>query len=337
MSTKIPKACEPCRLRKKRCSGSHPCQRPECQDSPQDCVYRLKTRTRKSLKRPGASISNTSAKESSLTTWSDHQDGDKDTEQGAQHEVYHSVTETHLSPKSTDSSQLFYGPSSNFAFLQQLHRSGLSISRVGQPARGESRSGLDTFLQRSIFFGTPPRISPESIRSSNIQLATVSYGQAKDFLEAFKVISHFRLPFYTTEELDGLLESLYNSRTAQTIPPQTKAVFLITLAIGALLTPHTELAETLMTQAKREGVIFDDAVTLQMVQLAILFADYQVNMGRPNSAYLHLGVACRKAFALGLIKAPSTGSRTIAPQKHQATLWSLYFYETLVQTAIPPC
>lgn len=96
------------------------------------------------------------------------------------------------------------------------------------------------------------------------------------------------------------MESLYNSQDVRNIPPQTKASFLAILGIGALATPQTDFAETLFTEARREAVILDDAVTLKTIQLSLLFADYQINMGRPNSTYLHLSVACRKAFALGL-------------------------------------
>ncbi|KAF4343796.1 C6 zinc finger domain protein [Fusarium beomiforme] len=131
------------------------------------------------------------------------------------------------------------------------------------------------------------------------------------------------------DELDTLLDNLYDQRDSETIPPQTKASLLVILALGALSTPETDLAESLFTEAKREAVILDDAVTLKTLQLSILFADYQVNMGRPNSTYLHLGVACRKAFALGLnIGALSSTLDGLTLQKHEATIWSLYFHET---------
>ncbi|CVL12539.1 uncharacterized protein FPRN_15167 [Fusarium proliferatum] len=152
---------------------------------------------------------------------------------------------------------------------------------------------------------------------------------AQDFLQGFKITSHYRLPFYTIEELDSLLQMTYDSRYAQNIPPQTEASLLAILAIGALSTPQTDLAETLFTEARREGVILEDAVTLQTLRLSLLFADYQVNIGRPTSTYMHLGMACRKALALGLhIDALSTRLDSLTLQKHQTTIWSLYFYET---------
>ncbi|KAG4259324.1 hypothetical protein FPRO03_13000 [Fusarium proliferatum] len=340
MSTKIAKACEPCRLRKKQCDGGHPCRHPECQNSPHICVYRTKTRHRRTkrdisapvsqLPPPGSdlSVGALSANASPATQWPGHLSAEE-SEQAVQHEVYHSVTETHLSPTPTDSSQLFYGPSSYFAFLQQIHRGILHTTDHGKHEGNKTQSGVDTFMQRSIFFGTPPRISPEAIRSESIQLSTISRETAQDFLQGFKTTSHYRLPFYTIEELDSLLQMKYDPRRTHNIPPQTNATFLAILAIGALSTPQTDLAETLFTEARREAVILEDAVTLQILQLSLLFADYQVNIGRPTATYMHLGMAYRKALALGLhIGALSTRLDSLTLQKHQTTLWSLYFYET---------
>ncbi|KAI4599596.1 hypothetical protein KJ359_001693 [Pestalotiopsis sp. 9143b] len=65
-----------------------------------------------------------------------------------------------------------------------------------------------------------------------------------------------------------------------------------------------------------------------MIQLSLLLAEYQLSMGRPNSAYLHLGVAWRKAFALGLHTATTcalTGGNEC--QARLTTLCCLEFYE----------
>ncbi|XEV04744.1 hypothetical protein FSHL1_010031 [Fusarium sambucinum] len=309
MSTKIPKACEPCRLRKKRCNGTHPCNHPDCQNAPSTCVFRVKTRNRRSKRDVNNPVpqqpflgSGDPVDRTSPASWHSRQSAESGPDPGVQHEVYHSVTETHLSPTSTDSSQLFYGPSSYFAFLQQIHRGVLPVITHGYSEDSEARSGLDTFMQRSIFFGTPSRINPEALRSESVQLAPVSKEMAHEFLELFKATSYHRLTFYTISELDGLLESLYNSQSVRNIPPQTKASFLAMLAIGALATPQTDLAETLFMEARREAVILDDAVTLKTLQLSLLFADYQINMGRPNSTYLHLGVACWTTSLFIIIK-----------------------------------
>lgn len=366
---KISKACEPCRARKIRCNGSRPaCQ--NCHADPSLCVYRAKARIRKSLKNPdriNATLARRDAGPSDLSqpaAGAEYNaagdrgilsgDGDEGVgspasdghvmagtssekplaSQRCQSDPIHidgGVTETHLAPTNFDSSQLFYGPSSNFAFLQQVHRGILSKVSHPQPQygrhRGRDRSGLDTFMQRSIFFGTPSRVDIEAIRSSRVQLQQISFDRAKEFLENFKVSSYSRMGFYSIPELDDLLRQLYHGDDL--IPPQTKACFLAMLAIGALWSEHTDLAETLYIQAKREAVVFDDAVTLQMLQFSLLMSDYQINMGRPNSTYLHLGVACRKAYALGLHKdGPSHRNGEGSLAKHRHTLWLLYFYET---------
>ncbi|KAK8057429.1 hypothetical protein PG996_011366 [Apiospora saccharicola] len=366
---KISKACEPCRARKIRCNGSRPaCQ--NCHADPSLCVYRAKARIRKSLKNPdrinatlarrdaGPNDLNQPAAKTEYGGASDRGipsgDGDEGVgspasdghvmtgtssekplaQQRCQSDPIHidnGVTETHLAPTNFDSSQLFYGPSSNFAFLQQVHRGILSKVSHSQPQygrhRGRDRSGLDTFMQRSLFFGTPSRVDIEAIRSPRVQLQQISFDRAKEFLENFKVSSYSRMAFYSIPELDDLLRQLYHADDL--IPPQTKACFLAMLAIGALWSEHTDLAETLYIQAKREAVVFDDAVTLQMLQFSLLMSDYQINMGRPNSTYLHLGVACRKAFALGLHKdGPSLRNGEGILAKHRNTLWLLYFYET---------
>lgn len=217
MTTKISKACEPCRLRKKRCNGSNPCSHPDCQDSPTTCVYRNKTRNRRSKRNtsnPASQLpflgSGHSVDGSSPVSWHSRQITEAVPDPGVQHEVYHSVTETHLSPTSTDSSQLFYGPSSYFAFLQQIHRGVLPVINHGQSEGSEARSGLNTFMQRSIFFGTPSRISPEALRSKSVQLAPISSEIAYKFLRLFKTTSYYRLLFYIFSKLNSLLESLYN-------------------------------------------------------------------------------------------------------------------------------
>ncbi|CVL12538.1 uncharacterized protein FPRN_15168 [Fusarium proliferatum] len=159
MSTKIAKACDPCRLRKKRCDGGHPCHHPECQNLPHICVYRTKTRhrrTKRDISAPvsqlpppgsGLSVGALSANAGPATQWPDHL-GAEESQQAVQHEVYYSITETHLSPTPTDSSQLFYGPSSYFAFLQQIHRGILPTTDHGRHERNKTQSGLDTFMQR---------------------------------------------------------------------------------------------------------------------------------------------------------------------------------------------
>ncbi|KAI8307155.1 Lactose regulatory protein LAC9 [Colletotrichum sp. SAR11_59] len=152
--------------------------------------------------------------------------------------------------------------------------------------------------------------------------------QARDFMQQFKITHLSTLPFFTDSQLEETLSSLYEPGPESDVQPQRKAVLLAALALGALGTPQTDVAESLFIHAKKEAVIYEDSVTLPMIQYSMLLAHYQLNMGRPNSAYLHMGVASRKALAMGLHV--GTTSSVSCPDEIQArliTVWSLYFLE----------
>lgn len=334
---KIPKACEPCRRRKIKCSGDKPCQ--QCDNKPSDCIYRLKPRVRLSAKRaresadaaPGAGGTATApasaAPGRALGDETSRRSAEERQQQVAQREVYHSVAAAHHAPKSTDSSQLFYGPSSNSAFLQQIHRGLLSSGQYGQGAHGrdvvqEGGPGLDMFMQRNIFFGMPLRVKD----AEPPPCCPVSQAQAEEFIRRFEDAHLSTLPFFAPGEMDEMLQSLISGRSD--VQPQRKTVLLAALALGALSTPQTDAAEALFLHTKREAAAYEDAVTLPMIQYSMLMAHYQLNMGRPNSSYLHMGVACRKALAMGLHAGTSSGISTDDEvQARLVTMWSLYFLE----------
>ncbi|KAK5681586.1 hypothetical protein LTS10_006119 [Elasticomyces elasticus] len=335
--TKISKACEPCRRRKIRCDGQQPCEL--CRLQPAQCVFRAKARDRaKNNAAPTTDNESprtepqprlTPAVSTVHTPPGDHEPAHPD--------VYHGITATHTQiPGSGECAQLFYGPSSTFAFLQHLHQRILhygSGRQLGMQQENEGGEGLDMFVQRSIFFGTlsKRRAAVQQPSESSQVPEVISTAQASVFLAGFKTVNLHMLPLFTVAELDQMLHDLNldESQTATAPPSQHKALILAVLAIGALSTDATDLAETLYEQAKVTASAFDEAVTVSMIQFSILLADYQVNMGRPNSAYLHLGNATRKAFAMGLNREPTltTASSDEGRQKRRSTIWCLYFHE----------
>lgn len=249
--------------------------------------------------------------------------------------VYQSVTAAHETGsgcKSTETSRLFYGPASQFAFLQQVHRGIISSAGSnGQQDREvqEGGPGLDLFLQRSFFFGTAARVDISTmLRPASTLFPDVPLLQAKIFMEKFKAWTARYIPLFTNEELDSMLESLYSSEDAASRPSQTKALTLAVLALGALATPHTDTAEVLLTRARYEAVLFEDTVSLEMIQFSLLLADYHTGIGRPNLVYLSIGTACRKGFALGLHRESANSlTRSEDVQRYRKTLWSLYAME----------
>ncbi|CAN8099282.1 unnamed protein product [Discula destructiva] len=346
---KISKACEPCRRRKIRCDGNTPCNR--CERHPEDCSYRLRARVRRTAVQRAAAVSQTgndllqlrappvgpAARTSSPSSVGKRKAEDaRPRSNPAYSNVYQSVAAVPKQGTCKDwpeNSRLFYGPASQFAFLQQVHRGIMSSGPAGQADREvqEGGAGLDLFLQRSFFFGTASRVDTSTLlRPASTLFPEVPIEQARVFLEYFRVWSSHLLPFFTKTELDQMLENLYSTdEHAQSGPSQTKALTFAVLASGALGTSHTDTAEMLLARAKYEAVPFDDTVSLQMIQFSMLIADYHTNLGRPNLVYLSLGTACRKAFAMGLHReAANCLTRLEHRQKHRTTLWSLYSMET---------
>jgi hypothetical protein len=253
------------------------------------------------------------------------------TNQDIDMDVYRSVAATNSMPQSAQNSQLFYGPSSNFAFVQQIHRNilvGPRGPRGPQSASDvqEGGPGLDLFMQRSIFFGTPSHHNVSSRSTDNDCTPSVPIGEARGFLEHFKGTYLPTMGLLTSTAIEELFLCVYSDTPDTSITPKRALCFAM-LAIGALSTPLTSTAELLYHKAKREAVVHDEFVSLPMIQLSILLADYQLNIGRPNAAYLHLGTACRKAFALGLHRATSSGVSSVHTEERCNALWCLYFFE----------
>lgn len=362
---RISKACDPCRTRKIRCNGQEPCH--HCQKKPSACVYRVRNRirARKSVQPkdsvPDSHVATPQQPLSSSAILSPRsaipsprsaivreaaKDTQPDSTKDAPQKVYSGVMASHsISGESIGpggNSQLFYGPSSNFAFLQQLHRSLLfshGTGRAGDRNVQEGSAGLDMFMNRSIFFGIPSQVDMLLLyQSFSTPLVDVlPLAEAQTYLEYFKAASYHLLPFYTIPELDQLLHQLYGDEPETPGSLQTKGLILSMIANGALQTSRTALAETLFARAKFQMTLFEDTVTVSMIQYSLIAADYQLHMGRPNSAYLHLGNACRQAFAMGLHKEPPQSSvRPDSLEMQRTTMWCLYFHERCVQLRSHP-
>ncbi|KAI6828270.1 hypothetical protein KC364_g14718 [Hortaea werneckii] len=306
-----------CRRRKIRCSGGQPCV--YCQDrAPRDCLYRVKNRDRPRKVTAEHRQSSPAQENASSGGRRENQNTDRP------EELDRSLTAVHH-PGMEDSTQLFYGPTSNFAFIQQIHRGVLL-----KAAEKQASNVLDQFVQRSIFFGTPSRIDLTSG-----SLNDVSYPDALALITNYNTTTHNLLPFFAEGELEQLVRELYSVEPLSAQPSQKRAITLAVLALGALSTPRTSVAEAFYAQAKVCAAPFEDAVTLTMIHFSLLCADYQCNLGRPNSAYMQLGAACRRAFAFGLHKEGATSRlREDEFKKRRVTMWCLYFYERWIALSL---
>ncbi|KAI1501203.1 hypothetical protein F5X99DRAFT_383700 [Biscogniauxia marginata] len=343
----VSKACNPCQKSKLRCNGQEPCRRCYEKGKAPECVYRPRSRIRRSFRRADAASNElegvqpgTNLHEKAPSPPNSGSAGCEPEPDPTRTNLYHSVTAAHSNePDFTRASRLFYGPSSAFAFLQHLHRV-LSSSPVpahlndrgAQEHMQEGGPGLDLFKQRELFFGTPLRVDTSfinrPIHHRHLSEA-LPLEEARAILELFKSTTNLFLPFWTESELDGFLAILYSHDAEESISCQAKGITFAILANGALHAKKTDLAESLFARAKQEVALCDDVVSLTMIQFSLLLASYQNNMGRPNSSYLQVGIACRKAWAMELGYEPASMTFAEGLQKRRATMWYLYFCETM--------
>ncbi|KAI1741489.1 hypothetical protein F4680DRAFT_446948 [Xylaria scruposa] len=349
ITSNIIKACEVCRKAKVRCDGGNPCERCVAKNRQTDCEYRLRSRIRKQARRteshagsedtsPASHISQRSGNVSEATGPSAVNPAPAE---AARNEYHQSVTATHeYASDSNFTSRLFYGPSSAFAFSQQIYRILWRLTDQNHDGNGhfssntdpvqEGGPGLSLLKLATIFFGVPSR------DNSRFQSATrptlhewLPLNEAEQLLEHFILTNYFHHPFLSPSEMTDLLHTVYSTEVAEPASPQVKAVMFATLANGALNKSQTDLAESLFHLARQEAATCDDEVSLTMIHLSLLFATYQDNMGRPHSSYLHTGVASRKLFSMGLNSyGPESNVHPDTIEQRKIIIWSVYYHET---------
>lgn len=206
---------------------------------------------------------------------------------------------------------------------------GLPLPDATTEAAQDVGPTLEIFMRRQLYFGIPSQAGRLDSQAVGIQskVTEVIYKRTSEcFLDNFKSTALGFLPFMTGEELDKLLDDLYDGVE---IPTPRRALLLVMLASGALCIAETEIAEDLFALAKAETYQYEDAVTLELIQYLLVAADYQANIGRPTSLYLYIGDACRRAFAMGLNVTdvdPTNPNEQKSSQK-SLTLWCLYLYD----------
>jgi hypothetical protein len=276
--------------------------------------------------------------------------------------VYAGVRATYAdSPSRT--LQLYYGPSSNFPMIQHIHQRLSARKREEEGLAGgeeqedpkaieEVDEGLERFQYRGIFFGKhsdsqetsfltsasgrgggDDLIRPQHNEDSN--LLFLPYHLAADFLNKFLTTLQRHLPFVQQAPAEELLTVLYgNNLEARELDIGEKAILLAVLAIGATLTEYTAWAETLFKRSRALADELHDVVNVHVCQLELLLAHYQSIGGKPNSVYLLVGTAMRKAMAAGLHKEALSKSRQSVDfamvQERRLTFWSIYIFEVTI-------
>ncbi|KAF8246623.1 hypothetical protein K440DRAFT_474306, partial [Wilcoxina mikolae CBS 423.85] len=367
------KACEECRKRKIKCTGKSPVPCEYCRLKRLNCVYRSQARTRRRpnlLMRPPPAR-NIAQVFDPLGGGRDVDLAVGDVVGSPIEEsVYAGVSATYAdSPSPSRTLQLYYGPSSNFPMIQHINqrlRKSESTPSGDTPATTattattatdpspieEVDEGLDRFQYRPIFFskysdqqdspypggvggGVGDGTGKAAGRIDDSNLLFLSYNLASDFLNKFLMTLQRHLPFVDPASAEELLAILYGNFEARELDIGERAILLAVLAIGATLTEHAMTwGETLYRRARAVADELDDVVNVHVCQLGLLLGHYNSICGKPNSVYLLIGTAMRKALAAGLHKEALSQSRQSVDfalvQERRLTFWSIYIFEVTI-------
>ncbi|CAG8355553.1 unnamed protein product [Penicillium salamii] len=316
---RIPRACQECRKRKIKCSGLNPCTTCQLRNTP--CIYRDYIRHRRKKTEYEKSRSRSPVRRASP---SGLPPGPR---ASAMNDFPKSVSATHMASPSCQM-QLYYGPSSHFSLMQHIYRDLISNPTAPpEPSGGveEAGAGLDLFSFRRIFFGTPdPLDGNRPPGMGDISMMFLPYDLAKLFMSRYLSGLYHMLPHRPKAYYEQCLERMYNPCATESLDPFSQAIILIAMACAAIGTDHFAWGDVLFERVKASMVIFDDVVNLQLIQISLLM------ISRPNSAFLHLGSASRKALSAGLHKDVPHGAEKTPEsiEERRVTFWSLYIYET---------
>lgn len=330
MTTRISKACHECRARKIRCNGDQPCQ--HCTARGSHCAYRAKARTRlrRGAKPPG-NVASPVANEIEHIGYKAAEPSPNDVNDVDRAINTHSVAATHRASPSC-LLQLYYGPSSMFSLMHSIYHQ-IEGTRPNSPTRQgveEIGPGLDLFSHRRLFFGDLADTQPSRSRSDDYSGIFLEMDTARRFLERYLATYWFGLPVMPKDEHRHRLSNLLRPPALFDFDSAENIIIVLSMAIGAHMLGEDATSDFLYQKAKQGIAKLDEAVNVQMVQVYLLMGQLQLERASPNSGFLHIGTAVRRAVAVGLHK--EAGGRAGDGQQEidqrRTTFWALYFWET---------
>lgn len=336
---RISKACDECQARKIRCNGENPCQR--CHTRSINCVYREKARNRARKRQANNGLNttpppliNASYSGPNATATASRPNAGAlagpGTEAGRSIHI-HSVAATHRASPSC-LLQLYYGPSSNFALLHSIYHQ-IEGTRPNSPSREgveEVGPGLDLFSHRKLFFGDLADNQKPLAISGDYSAMLIDPATAGRLLERFLATYWHGLPVMSKAWYRLKLDELFRPPAIFAFDNPDTIIIMIAIALGASMLGEDAIAEFLFQKAKYGAAKLDEVVNIQAVQIHLMMGHFQSERARPNSAFLHIGTAVRKAIAAGLHKGASIqqGQTQQELDQRRITFWSLYFWET---------
>ncbi|ODV86004.1 hypothetical protein CANARDRAFT_175747 [[Candida] arabinofermentans NRRL YB-2248] len=297
-SHRISKACEICRLRKVKCSGGNPCS--QCTKFDETCRYRALYRSPKNggNSRPHTSESSTMSQDVDLPP-------------------FLSIT------KSSDdmSSMEYFGPASNFSFVNQLNHYIKRLSGHNGPI--DEDEGLRKFGMNLMVLKNP-------VEEFDFTLNSISTSTLNVLLTSYLETWHVPCPLFAAEDLYTLSSQTWKVESAS---KHLKATLYLILSIGAACSyfkPHSDAGNT-STSASHPTLhlargffelslrtvpdIFSE-VSFQAARILLLMSLSACNLGDTAQSYLYCGYAVRVSVAMGLHKVTNFQS------SHQHRVWT---------------
>lgn len=216
MSSRNPKACQACRRHRVKCNGQTPCN--NCVRRSVSCLYREALRTKRKSPNPGSLCGDTS-------------NGPRISNMpgtglpAAQSGISESSRNDELGSATHGSStlgllQLYYGPSSQFSFIHQIHR-GFSVPT--EPRRGAVQDftlSLGRFLQKGLFFGTGPLSNPVAGSPNPDIQQDLHPDLASSFINYFISTTRHIVPFLNESDLRAYSRCVCEQELGQNLEPQ---------------------------------------------------------------------------------------------------------------------
>ncbi|KAE8410782.1 hypothetical protein BDV36DRAFT_276713 [Aspergillus pseudocaelatus] len=323
-TTRIWRACEQCRARKVRCDGSTPCSRCRARGCP--CEYRPSMQTQVTKDRE--------SRQSQEYPSQAHCPPDKRLSAIRQDPILLKRNREirlglGISNVETGSFQ-FYGPSSNFCFIQRMYQrlqQGESAS-VFNPATSVAdgvRQNIEPFVFSMTAENNHPLPQPDICIPREI-------GQS--FIEAYFEIIHPQMPVLVYSDVLNTWESLWQPPWQERNTNGQDVLYMV-LAIGARVSSSQGRQDVTFSEGwanffahkvHQANATFDD-ISLSSTHLSLLQAFFAFQLMRPNEAYLHLGHAARCTMALGIDRSQIVQGANLKAHRLRLTFWTIYAQE----------
>ncbi|PLB44115.1 hypothetical protein P170DRAFT_513377 [Aspergillus steynii IBT 23096] len=334
--TRISRACEQCRARKVRCNGHTPCSR--CQSRRSRCEYRLPKQ---------------SSRSSNLASQAAAAVGDLSSTTSPAGSAYHVTGDPLPSYKGhTDPIQLkrqrelragigvsnvdtgafqFFGPSSQFCFIQRLHEriqhrgTEAAVGSGSSAADGVRRWKLEQFLFPMSTEASTAKCQPDACFPREL---------GDSFISAYFDIIHPQAPVIAYSDV---LESWQNLWLPPWQRQEVKGddILFMVLAIGARvssvqgqqdISASEGWANHFSHKAVELNAMADD-ICLSTTHFFLLRGIFAYQLMRSNDAYLHLGTAARMAMALGINRLQVVDGANPKAHRLRSTFWTIYAHE----------